>query len=133
MRRIGELEAEIMSRLWSADSPRTVRDLLTDLSPERPLAYTTVQTVMDNLRRKGFLVREPVGRAYAYRPVMTREQYTASLMGEALDASSDRSATLVAFIEALNAREAAELRAALDGRAGFRVPRRPSSRRRGGG
>ena len=91
MRGFGDLEAVLMARLWAADGPRTVRDMHTELAPERPLAYTTVMTVMDKLHRKGWLQREPVGRAYAYRPTKTREQYTADLMSEALAASSDRS------------------------------------------
>ena len=101
----------------------------TELAPDRALAYTTVMTVMDKLHRKGWLTRETAGRAYAYTPRVTREQYTADLMGEALAASSDRSATLVAFLEQLDPAEAAALRAALDqpaaGSAAARKPRRP--------
>lgn len=113
MRGFGELEAILMDRLWAADGPRTVRDIHTELAAERPLAYTTVMTVMDKLHRKGWLAREPAGRAYAYTPTVTREQYTADLMGEALAASSDRSATLVAFLDQLDPAEAAQLRDAL--------------------
>lgn len=114
MRGFGELEAVVMARLWAADGARTVREMHTELAPDRALAYTTVMTVMDKLHRKGWLTREPAGRAYAYTPRVTREQYTADLMGEALAASSDRSATLVAFLEQLEPAEAAALRAALD-------------------
>lgn len=113
MRGFGDLEATIMERMWAATEPLTVRQVHTDLTGQRPLAYTTVMTVMDKLHRKGWLDREPVGRAYAYAPVVSREQYTADLMGEALSASSDRSATLVAFVEHLGPAEAAELRTAL--------------------
>lgn len=69
MHGLGELEAVIMDRLWSRGEPATVREVLTDLRQHREIAYTTVLTVMDNLYRKGFLRREPAGRAYRYAPV----------------------------------------------------------------
>lgn len=114
MRDFGELEARIMECMWAAAGPRTVRDVHTELAIERTLAYTTVMTVMDKLHRKGWLEREPVGRAYAYRPRQSKERYTADLMTEALAASSDRGATLVAFLDQLTSAESKSLRAALD-------------------
>ena len=128
MRGFGDLEAAIMERLWAADAAMTVRQVHTDLHDERSLAYTPVMTVMDKLHRKGWLLREPVGRAYEYRPAISREQYTADLMGEALSASSDRSATLVAFLEQLEPTEASELRHAFDRLSGHQQS--TSSRRR---
>jgi DNA-binding MarR family transcriptional regulator len=65
MRGFGDLEALLMDRLWSRDEPTTIRELVDELRQEREIAYTTVQTVMDNLHRKGWLSREPKGRAYA--------------------------------------------------------------------
>ena len=128
MRTFGELEARIMELMWAADSPRTVRKVHTQLAAERTIAYTTVMTVMDKLHRKGWLDREPEGRAYAYRPWQSKERYTADLMNEALAASSDRSATLVAFLEQLTPAESKALRAALDQRpAASRRPRRSRS------
>jgi predicted transcriptional regulator len=128
VRGFGDLEAVIMERLWAADDALTVRQVHTDLQEERSLAYTTVMTVMDKLHRKGWLLREPVGRAYQYRPAISRERYTADLMGEALSASSDRSATFVAFLEQLGPAEAADLQHAFDQLSGH--PRSTSSRRR---
>ena len=128
MRTFGELEARIMELMWAADGPRTVREVHTELAAERTIAYTTVMTVMDKLHRKGWLDREPEGRAYVYRPWQSKERYTADLMNEALAASSDRGATLVAFLEQLTPAESKALRAALDQRpAGSRPPRRSRS------
>ena len=53
MRQLGELEAVIMDRLWEWGRPALVREMVDDLHDERPLAYTTVMTVMENLHRKG--------------------------------------------------------------------------------
>lgn len=116
MRRFGELEAVVMDRMWSSPAPMSVREVLEALQPQRPLAYTTVMTVMDNLFKKDLLLRERDGRAYRYRPVATREQYSAALMSEALTQSQDSSATLVHFLEQISPAEAGALRRALDSR-----------------
>jgi predicted transcriptional regulator len=113
LRGFGELEAAIMDRLWARGEPATVREILQDLSERRPLAYTTVLTVIDNLYKKQWLRREPVGRAHRYAPVMSREQYSADLMREALDASGNPTAALLGLVEQMSAAEAAALRAAL--------------------
>jgi predicted transcriptional regulator len=87
----------------------TVRDVLGDLQAERGIAYTTVMTVMGNLERKGWLQRHADGRAYRYEPLVSAEQYSADLMRQALEASSDRPAMLMHFIEELSGEEARAL------------------------
>lgn len=114
-RQLGELEQLVMDRIWSWDHPVAVREVLEDLQRERVLAYTTVMTVMDNLRRKGVLTREKAGRAFLYRPAQTREQHAAAFMGEVLAGSRDRQVTLLHFLEQIPPHEAARLREALDG------------------
>lgn len=113
MRGLGELEAVVMDRLWSAGRPLTVREIFEELKSERSNAYTTVLTVLDNLHRKGWLKRELLGRAYLYEPVQSREVYSAELMRDVLGESSDRSATLLHFLGQLPAAEAEALRVAL--------------------
>ena len=113
MRGFGELESAIMDRLWARGAPATVREVLTDLRPGRELAYNTVLTVMDNLYKKGWLEREPDGRAYRYTPTTSREEYGARLMRDALDEAGDPAEALVSFIGQMSAEETAALRAAL--------------------
>ena len=113
-RALGELERLIMDRMWSWDHPVAVREVLEDLQRERPLAYTTVMTVMDNLHRKDVLTREKRGRAFLYRPAVTREEHTAAFMGDVLADTPDKAATILQFVEQMPADEAARLRAALD-------------------
>jgi len=103
---LGDLEAQVMRRIWVRGKPVTVRDIVGDLRRERPIAYTTVMTVMDNLRKKGWLRREPDGRAYRYEPLISGEEYSAGLMRQALEASNDRPAVLMHFIGELSAEEA---------------------------
>jgi predicted transcriptional regulator len=112
-RALGELESTIMDRMWSYRRPASVRDVLEDLRKEREIAYTTVMTVMDKLHTKGLLKREPVGRAYVYEPISSKEAYTAELMRHALAASGNQAATLVHFLERLTPEEATALEAAL--------------------
>ena len=113
-RPLGTLEQSVMDRLWSWSKPVAVREVVEDLRRDRMLAYTTVMTVMDNLYRKGVLSREKVGRAYVYRPAVTREQFTAVLMGDVLAGSANTTATLLHFLEQMPPAEVASLREALD-------------------
>ncbi|WP_434594120.1 BlaI/MecI/CopY family transcriptional regulator [Streptomyces sp. A5-4] len=113
MRQLGELEAEIMHRLWAWGRPATARDVLTDLNKKRPIAYSTVKTVADILYGKGMLRREKEGRAWIYEPTCTRQQYTAALMQEALGSNPDPAGALVSFVEQMSPDEADSLRAAL--------------------
>ncbi len=109
MRALGELEAQVMRKIWARRSPVTVRDIVGDLQQDRPIAYTTVMTVMDNLRKKGWLRRQADSRAYRYEPAVSGEEYSASVMRQALAASSDRAGTLMHFIGDLSAEEAGAL------------------------
>ena len=109
MRALGELEAQVMRKIWARPGPVTVRDIVGDLERERPIAYTTVMTVMDNLRKKGWLRRQQDGRAYRYDPAVSGEEYSAGVMRQALAASSDRAGTLMHFIGELSADEATAL------------------------
>ena len=116
MRTMGELEALVMNRLWDADEPQSVRNVLDGLSDGRDRAYTTVMTVLDNLFRKGFVERERSGRAWVYRATTSRDAHTAELMEDALASAGDRSAALLHFVDQLTEVEASELRALLSER-----------------
>ncbi len=61
-----------MAALWAAGKA-TVHEIRAQLLPRRPLAYTTVMTVMDRLARKGVVEREKRGRAHLYHPAVTHD------------------------------------------------------------
>ncbi|MFF4905827.1 BlaI/MecI/CopY family transcriptional regulator [Streptomyces sp. NPDC001260] len=113
MRQLGELEAEIMYRLWAWGRPASARDVLTDINKQRALAYSTVKTVADILHRKGMLTRQKEGRAWVYTPTCTRQQYTAALMQDALHDNPDPAGALASFLEQLSTAEVGALRSAL--------------------
>lgn len=114
MARFGDLEAAIMDVMWAAGGPLRVREVADELNQNRPLAFNTVQTVMEILFRKGWLDRQKRGRAYWYVAVRSREDYVAGLLGEALAVARDPAATLVRLVEDLEPGEIARLRVALD-------------------
>ena len=65
------LELEIMHVLW-AEGPANVQAVQQRLP--RELAYTTVQTMLNILHRKGKVKRTLKDRAYIYKPVVSRSQ-----------------------------------------------------------
>jgi predicted transcriptional regulator len=123
MGRFGELEAAIMDVVWAAGAPVRVREVSGQLNRDRPLAFNTVQTVMENLYYKGWLGRHKDGRAYLYEPAQSRDDYAAGLLAEALSAAGDPAATLMRLVGNLEPGEAARLRAALDAATDPEAPR----------
>ncbi|MEU4235135.1 BlaI/MecI/CopY family transcriptional regulator [Nonomuraea sp. NPDC026600] len=113
VRGLGQLESTIMDRMWAVKEPASVRDVLEHLLEDRTLAYTTVMTVMDKLHTKGLLKRKPVGRAYVYEAVSSKEAYTADVMRDSLARSGNQAATLVHFLERLSPEETSALETAL--------------------
>jgi predicted transcriptional regulator len=106
----GQLEAVVMGILWDRGGWSTPGDVHVVVSGERPLAYNTVLTIMMRLFDKGRLERQRDGRAYAYRPLVSREEYAAARMEQLLDDAKDRPAALARFLEHLGDADRAELR-----------------------
>ncbi|MCZ2818000.1 BlaI/MecI/CopY family transcriptional regulator [Modestobacter sp. VKM Ac-2984] len=114
MRPFGDLEAVVMDVLWRRAAATTVREVLAELTPSRPLAYTTVMTVMDNLHRKGALSREMEGRAWRYRATRSRAEHSAAMLQDVLSAAGDRDEVLMHFVADLDADAVASLRTAVE-------------------
>jgi predicted transcriptional regulator len=72
-------ELDIMKVVWDAPGA-TVRDVHRALSLSRPVAYTTVMTLMNILEHKGYLTRRKVDRAYVYRATKPRRQVLRALV-----------------------------------------------------
>ncbi|MBZ4018779.1 BlaI/MecI/CopY family transcriptional regulator [Streptomyces purpurogeneiscleroticus] len=115
MRPFGELEADIMRIVWASNEPLNIQGIVDALNGEqRQLAYTTVMTVTERLRAKGWLERAKQGRSFHYGAARTADDYSAGLMEQALDSSADRTSALLRFAGRLDASEAAALRRALE-------------------
>ncbi|WP_158848805.1 BlaI/MecI/CopY family transcriptional regulator [Saccharothrix deserti] len=119
MHGLGELEAAVMDVLWRTSEPVKVREVMDRLDTGKQLAYTTVMTVLDNLHRKGWVVRELHGKAYQYEPAMSRAEAASAALREVLDSSGDPEAVLLHFARSASDRETELLRKALP-----RKPRR---------
>lgn len=79
-RYLGVLEAAVMRVAWRV-GPVTVRDVLSALNADRdrPLAYTTVMTIMGRLAEKGLLRRTRIGRADRYEPSQSSDEFLRAL------------------------------------------------------
>lgn len=106
---MGELEATVMDILWDGGGWMTAAEVLEVLSKKRPITYTTVMTILVRLWRKERLLRQPVGRAYAYRPSQSREEYAASRMAQILITVKNRPVALNLFVESLPPRDQKQL------------------------
>ena len=73
------LELEIMQVLWEV-GPCTVAEVQPKLKGE--LAYTTVQTMLNVLLRKHKVKRVQEGRAYRYRPAVSRERASGNALSD---------------------------------------------------
>jgi len=93
---LGELELQVMNLLWEAH-PRSVRDVM-DALPRNP-AYTTIATVMQNLKAKEMVEPQREGRLVFYVPTLSRDEYVGRLMHQALDNSQDKAASILHFVQ----------------------------------
>jgi BlaI family transcriptional regulator, penicillinase repressor len=73
------LELEIMQVLWDV-GPCTVAEVQPRLKAD--LAYTTVQTMLNVLLRKNKVKRVQEGRAYRYRPAVSRERASGNALSD---------------------------------------------------
>jgi BlaI family transcriptional regulator, penicillinase repressor len=77
-------ELSIMKVVWSRDEA-TVRDVYEALRDKRPVAYTTVMTMMKILEEKGYLKKTMVERAHVYRPAKPRNQVVGAMVRDFVD------------------------------------------------
>ena len=76
------LELEIMDVLWET-GPANVQVVQQKL--KRELAYTTVQTMLNILHRKGKVKRALKDRAYFYKPSISREKAISKQVIDVID------------------------------------------------
>ena len=76
------LELQIMQVLWDV-GPSTVSAVQEKLGSD--LAYTTVQTMLNVLLRKKKVKRVQDGRAFRYRPIVTRQRATGSAVEDLVE------------------------------------------------
>ena len=92
------LELACLKAIWTLREGN-VKDVQRIVAESRPLAYTTIMTVLERLVRKGKLRRRKVGRAFAYSPTEPRDAVRRAAIRELLDGFFDGSEEeLIAFL-----------------------------------
>jgi predicted transcriptional regulator len=77
-------ELAIMKVVWRKEEA-TVRDVYETLREARPVAYTTVMTMMRILQEKGFLTKATEDRAHVYTPAIPRQQVVGAMVRDFVD------------------------------------------------
>lgn len=111
--RLGALEAQVMDVLWD-HGPVTVRQVIERL-PSDP-AYTTIATVLANLDRKHLVTISKTRRSTLYGPRLSRHEYAAQQMEQVLQASGNRTASILQFVDSMPEADLELLRSYLRGK-----------------
>lgn len=69
-----EVELQLMNIIWSLQEC-TVKEVQTEISKERALAYTSVATIMKILESKGILKSVKSDKAHVYTSLISKENY----------------------------------------------------------
>jgi len=98
-------ELQIMKVIWDMGAA-SVKNVYAVISKKKPTAYTTVLTIMGILESKGALKHTKSGRAFIYRPVLTKQQATRNhvhdIINRFFDGNPDK---LIANIRSNNMKE----------------------------
>lgn len=110
---LGALELDVLEIVWGV-APTTAQAVLEQLSRRR-ITLSTVQSTLERLTRKGLVDRAKQGRAYVYRPRISREQLIADLLrGVSEQIATGRMEPLLSgflmLVDELDADAAGELR-----------------------
>ena len=105
-----KLELQIMQVIWR-EGPSNVNAVQAGL--EQELAYTTVQTMLNILQKKGKLKRTLRGRAYVYSAVVSEEKAVGHALRDLVDrmfgGSSEELVMSLIKSKLLDAKKIAEL------------------------
>jgi BlaI family penicillinase repressor len=111
------LERRIMRVLWEGGAGN-VQKVLQGLMGEPQLAYTTVQTTLNVLQRKGKVRRKLVGRAFEYSAIVSQETADSHAVRDVLQrvfrGSVDELLLCLVRSKQLDAQKLADLQAKLE-------------------
>jgi predicted transcriptional regulator len=105
-----------LKALWSLGEG-SVTEVRGVVAASKPLAYTTVMTILDRLAKKNVVTRRKVGRAFVYAPGISRDAIRRLALKEFVDGFFDGSEQRLA--EFLRRRGAGEPEAEIVGDAGM--------------
>ena len=112
-----DLELDVMNVVWRLNRA-TVRQIVEALQSFRPLAYTTVQTVLSILTEKKVVEYTCEGRAYVYsaivQPEGVRKETVKALVDKLFSGSSQSLVLHLIEADSVTTEEAEQLRHLLD-------------------
>jgi predicted transcriptional regulator len=110
-----------MEAVWELKGSPSVREVLEHAFPGGDKAYTTVQTVMNNLAKKGLLRRKKKGLVNFYTPTRSRDQMVRkemkSIVSRIFDGSVPALANYLIKSGDLGVKEIEEIKQVLESRA----------------
>lgn len=121
------LEMVCLNALWSLGEGN-VEEVRRIVTPDKPLAYTTVLTLLDRLTRRGAVTRRKEGRGFRYQPVVERDKLRTMALRQFLENHFENSVgKLRTFLESMDGAEApaAEAQRAMATYAGAPAPTLP--------
>lgn len=77
-RRLPDAELEVMQILWKHDPPVPRAAVEREMRRTRPIAQTTLLTLLTRLADRGFIRIEKRGRSSVYTPLVARGDYLAA-------------------------------------------------------
>ena len=118
MPRLGRMQLQIMQVLWQ-QGKATARQITEELSRERPVAHSTVQTMLRKLEAKGAVTHEIEDRTFLFRPLYQQSEVTETALHDLLTRLFDGSVYgLVVHLlkhEAISDEELTRLRQLIEG------------------
>ena len=82
--KLTRMELEIMQQLWKLESA-SIREVQESLPAKRQVEYTTVQTIVYRLEKKGAIARtKKIGNAHIFEPRLTKRSAVGSLVDDFL-------------------------------------------------
>lgn len=79
MERLTQQEEEVMLYIWEAGDC-FVKEIVAKF-PEPQPPYTTVASIVNNLKRKGYVAAKRLGNTYQYSPLIKQSEYKRTFMG----------------------------------------------------
>ena len=77
-------ELQIMKVIWDMGAA-SVKNVYSVISKRKSTAYTTILTIMGILESKGALTHTKSGRAFIYRPILSKKQATLNHVHDIVD------------------------------------------------
>lgn len=118
---LSELQLALMRVLWSRGQASTA-EVVEALRAERPLAHTTIATLLGRLEKRGLVSTERAGRSLLYRAAVSESEVQQSMVSGLLGSlfEGKASALLSHLLQAneIGADDLAQMRALLAARKG---------------